>query len=594
MAQPQDIYTYIQSEEAKFQNPVNVIDGWEWNLLDHVQTSIFYKNGRLKTGNADDKPVKNIVLPILNLEYRAEDIDVKDINLYVDDSEYFHLSDLLKLYHDNVFVVENDIDTFIDEEKEEMIDLGGVLVKDVGGAKPDIVHLQDLAFCNQNNILKNPIGLKHLFSPDQLKEMESRGWGDSANGATATIDDVIALANQDKGDILGQDIKVYEIHGVLPKSYLEDGTEGYVRQFQVVTFYKDPTGDRKGVILFAKEEKENPFKLNKRDNIHNRALGRGGVEELFEDQVWTTYGRIHKKNLLDAASKMLTWTNDETLAAKHPSGLKNLNNLELITVAEGKTIGQIDTYPRNIALFDKWDEEIENHARSTGAAQEAIMGEQPNANTPFKSVEFQAAESHSLHKYRIGKHAKFIEELYRDWFIPYMIKKITQGAKFLSELPLEKLQEIADRVSTKEANKAVKDMILRGEVVPPEAVEARKQLARDEFMKKGDKRFIEILKDEFKGLPIKVKVNVSDKQKAMAQYTDKLVGIFRQIIASVNPQTGQSLLDDPRLGKLFNDILESGGLSPIDYGYKPQAQQLLQAPPQAPQMEVNNPAMMAA
>lgn len=579
--QPNNIFDYITQQEAKMNDFVEVIDGWHWNLKDHVQTSIFYKNGQLKTGNLDDKPVKNIVLPILNLQYRAEDIDVKDIQLYVEDPDLYHLSFLVKKYHDDVFVVENDIDTFIDEEKEETIDLGGCLVKDIGKAKPDIVHAQDIAFCNQNDILSNPIGIKHLFSPDQLKEMEERGWGQEKNGATATIDEVISLAGADKGDILGNDIKVYEVHGTLPKSYLKEGEEGYSRQFQIITFYKDANNDRKGIVLFAKEEAKNLFKFNKRDNIHNRAEGRGGVEELFEDQVWTTYGQIHKKNLLDAASKIIIKTTDDTLAARHPSGLKSMDNLEFITLAPNTDAGQMDTYPRNIALFDRWAEELEVHARSVGAAQEAIMGDQPPANTPFKSVEFQSAESHSLHNYRIGKHAKFLESVYRDWFIPHIIKEITKGKKFLSSLSLDEMQDIADKYVIKETNKLIIEKILNGELVDKDEIENQKIVLREEFMKGGNKRFIEILKDEFKGVEVKIKINISNKQKQMGQYTDKLVNIFRQIISSVNPQTGQSILDDPRLGKLFNEILENSGLSPIDYGYKkvePQPAQLQTQP----------------
>ena len=578
---PYTIYDYITQEEAKMNDSVDVVDGWQWNLKEHVNTSVLYKNGRLKSGNYDDKPVKNIVLPILNLEYRAEDIDVKDIQLYVDDPDKNYLSFFIKKYHDDVFVIENDVDTFIDEEKEEHIDLGGVLVKDVGEALPDIVRMQDIAFCNQNNIIKNPIGIKHLFSPDQLKDMEVRGWGDSSNGATATIDEVIELANADKGDILGQDIKVYEVHGVLPKAYLEDNEEGYVRQFQVVTFYKDANGDRKGVKLFAKEEPKNIFKLFKRDNIYNRALGRGGIEELFEDQVWTTYGRIHKKNLLDAASKMITWTDDETLSAKHPSGLKNLNNLELLTVAEGKKVGQVDTYPRNIALFDQWDLELETHARGTGAAQEAIMGEQPPSGTPFASLQLQSAESHSLHNYRIGKHAKFIEEMYYDWFIPHMSKEIKKGAKFLSELSMEEMQDISEKIATKRINDMQKSIILSGQIVDPVDMETQKAKIMEEWKKDGNKKFIEILKDEIKDLPIKVKVNVSEKQKRMGVYVEKLTNVFRQIIAT--PQ----VLQDKNIANLFNKILEASGLDQMDFSAQP-------SQPMPAQLPANQPAPVMA
>jgi len=50
-----------------------------------------------------------------------------------------------------------------------------------------------------------------------------------------------------------------------------------------------------------------------------------------------------------------------------------MKNLEIVQVQEGAKIGQIDNYPRNIALFDKWNEELEIHARSTGAAQEEFQ-----------------------------------------------------------------------------------------------------------------------------------------------------------------------------------------------------------------------------
>lgn len=569
MATPTTIFEFIKEQEGKYEIPVKVINGWDWSMKDHINTSTLYKNGRLKTGNTDDKPVKNIVLPILNLQYRAEDIDVKDIDLYVEEDDKFHLSFLLKKYHDDVFVVENDIDTFIDEEKEEMIDIGGVLLKDVGEAKPEVIYAQDIAFCNQNDILGSPIGILHLYSPEQLKEMEKNGWGDRSNGATHTIDEVIQLAYEEKGDISGSDIKVYEVHGLLPDIYLSDEysyekTKTFSRQIHIVCFYKDDQGNRSGIVLFRKKSAKNRFKFNKRDKIHNRALGRGGVEELFENQVWTNYNQIQKKNLLDAASKVLLQTDDEGLKGRHPTGLRSLKNLEIVTVADGKKVSQIDNYPRNLVLFDKWNEELEIHARSTGAAQEAISGEQPNAGTPFRSLEIQSMESHSLHKYRIGKHAKFLEEVYRDWFIPYMVKKITNGTKFLSSLSLEEMQEISKNLVEREANKLIVEKILNGELINRDEIEAFKEQEREKFMR-NNKKFIEILKDEFKDVNIKIKINISGKQKNLQLWTDKLVNIFRQIIGSVNPQTGESILSNPSFAKLFNQIIEASGLSPLDF-----------------------------
>ena len=68
---------------------------------------------KLKTGKNDYKPVKNITRPILNLQHRTEDIELKDVQIYVNDADKYHLSFLVKKYHDDVFVQENDLDTFL-------------------------------------------------------------------------------------------------------------------------------------------------------------------------------------------------------------------------------------------------------------------------------------------------------------------------------------------------------------------------------------------------------------------------------------------------------------------------------------------------
>ena len=93
------VYDYILSEEANFSTiPVEIVDGWAWQMKRHIKVSTLYKNSQLETGKLEgtpnEKPVKNIVLPLLNLRYRAEDIDVKDVVLYVDDPDeyYFHSS----------------------------------------------------------------------------------------------------------------------------------------------------------------------------------------------------------------------------------------------------------------------------------------------------------------------------------------------------------------------------------------------------------------------------------------------------------------------------------------------------------------------
>ncbi len=216
------------------------------------------------------------------------------------------------------------------------------------------------------------------------------------------------------------------------------------------------------------------------------------------------------------------------------------------------------------------------------------MGEQPASGTPFRLQELITAEAHSLHEYRKGKIAAFVEKIYRERIIPGIVSEINKGQEFLAELDIDELQGIADAIVINEVNNLVKERILNGELIEKEEVEQYKQNVRDNFTKNGNKKFIKIFKDEMKDSPINVYVNVAGKQKNLAGMTDKLVNVFRQMLSTYNPQTGTfAIFDDPRMSKLFNEIIEYSGLSPIDFYQKPKQkeQQLSTNQPQANQLQ---------
>lgn len=566
-----DIYSYILAEESNYKKAIDINDVWKWSMADHIKTSVLYAHSQLLTGKSDFKPVKNITRPILNLQHRTEDIELKDVQLYVDDPDKFHLSFLVKKYHDDVFAIENDLDTFFDELNVSRIDFGGGLSKKLNKPCPEVVPLQSIAFCDQTDMLSGPIGIKHYYSPDQLLDMEKVGWGKEENGATITLQQLIKLSREEKrndstlqkAETPGRYIEVYEVHGNLPKRFSDPNDDSglYETRIYICAYYqkKDST-EKTGVILYTAPERESPFKLIKRDPVHGRALGFGGAEELFEAQVWVNYDMIRMLEMLDAASKTIlgaTGPNSSTIAQRNK--VKDMDNLEIIDLGPDSDLKQIDTFPRNRQLFDKDVSEWEAHAQQMGAANDSIMGEPPTAGTPFKLQELVTQESRGLHEYRRGQYAKHLEEIYTDWIIPHIQKKITEGAKFLSELSLEELQYVTECLVRNEANKKIKQMVLEGEVPTEEEIDLFKEVVKEEFKQKGAKHFIEILKGEFKNTPLAVKVSIKGKSKDLAGRTDKLVNIFRQVIS--NP----AVLQLPPIAKIFNNILESAGLDPVDF-----------------------------
>ncbi len=579
-----DIFTFIQEQENAYKQPIPLNGsasgngsrgggsgswGWNWSMNDHINTTFLYANSQLTTGKTDWKPVKNITRPILNLQHRTEDIEMKDVQIYVNDSDKYHLSFLVKKYHDDVFVIENDMETFLDELNVERIDYGAGLSKQLNKPRPEVVPLQSISFCDQTDMLSGPIGLRHYFSPDQLLEMKSVGWGDPANGATQTLEETILLSREEKvkdGTLTktpGRYIEVREVHGNLPKRFADPSFTGedYETRIFIVAFYKpEDTEDEKGIILYTQLEPESPFKLIKRDPVFGRALGFGGAEELFESQVWINYNMIRKQRMLDAASVTLLKSTDPTIAAKHPSGLKNLKNLEILDIAPNTDLSQVDTFPRNMALFDRSDEEWETHAQRMGSANDTQLSDNPPSGTPFALQDLVTNESQGLHNYRRGQFAKHIEEIYNDWIIPHIQRKITQGSKFLSELSLEEMDYVVEKLVTNKFNEMMVEKTLNGEIVSPEEREFFKEQVRDDFKKKGSKHFIEILKGEFKRVPLAVKVSVAGKSKNLAQNTQNYVNLFREI-RSTDPQ----LFKIPAIASIFNQVIESAGLDPVDF-----------------------------
>ena len=595
------IYDYITGAEIAFSQPVNLL-GWEWSMADHLKTSFFYKHGRLLNGNDDETPVKNITKPILNMQYWAEDIDVKDIVLYIENPELHHLSFLVKKYHDDVFLRENNLDSLLDELNQSRIDYGGGLVMDTGQARPKRMELETIAFCNQSNMLTSPIGFKMYMSPSDLQDMEAQGWGDKSKGATHSVEEAITLSRSQPGAESPGNIKnptqdtneyvqVYVVVGNMPQSYLDDSqSDKYAYQMQVVCFYqKDDSGvseQKQGITLLAVKCK-NPFKLIKRDEVFGRALGYGGAEELFEAQAWTTYNEIQKKEMLDAAAKIVHITDDEEFAKRNHS-LKGITNNEVLLVGEQKTVRQMDTYPRSIALLENSVNEWQAHAQEAGGAPNPLMGKEPVSGTPFALQNLVVQTGKSSHDFRRGQYAKFIEEVYRDFIIPYIIKEITKGKEFLSSLSLEEMETVSEKIINIEANKKITEMILNGQQINPEEMEVFKQTTKEAFMKDNE-HFIKILKDELKDAKLNIKINVSKKQKDLGAMTEAVSNIMRQALSTYDPNTKTfTIFDDPRMSKLFNQILEYSNMSEIDFNsYKPQVEQPQATPQVAPQEIIN-------
>lgn len=566
------IYSYIKEEESRFNTEeIHVFENWKWNFKNHVQMSLSLKHGKFVQGeNNWLRPFKKVIAPILNLRYRAEDIELKNINLYVENDTHQVATFLLKKYHDEVYVKEHDLDSFFDEMGIENIDLGGVLVQK-GKDVPEVMPLQFIAFCDQTDIMGGPIGFKYYFSPSKFRKMADVGWGDEKNGANITLDELIVLAQfekeplgrtgQKKNKTTGKNIEVYIVRGNLPEAYLKDNDnmDDFYEQLHIVAFYKNDKEKNIGVTLYRKKADEEDLMFFTSDKIRGRALGSGGAEELFNEQIWTNFLEIHKTNLLEAASKVPLYTDDDGFANRNK--IQDMENLEITTIAEGKRIGQIPTAaPGNIALFEREINDWYRNAQLVGVATDPLLGQHSPGMT-YRGQQGLIQQGLEQHEYRRGKFAKFIEKIYRTWIIPELKKEILKGRKFLANLSSDEFQWVTDRLAENYANYTRNEQVLNGEL--PEDKDMLVQKFKEDYSKKGNKQKLEILKGEFKDAEIKLDIDVAGKQKNLGEYHDKLLSIFQ--LAFANPQGFQQVLQIPGMGKTFSDVLEVMGISPVDF-----------------------------
>jgi hypothetical protein len=288
---------------------------------------------------------------------------------------------------------------------------------------------------------------------------------------------------------------------------------------------------------------------------------------------------IRKKEMLDAASKIIMQTTDPAIVARHPSGLKDLNNLEIIEKAPNTEFGQVDTFPRNYQLFSNSVNEWEQYAQGVSFATDALLGENPNSGTPYKLQESLVIQGKTTHEEDVREYASFIEEMYQDWIIPEIQKQLAKGVKFLSELSNDELEWVLERIANNQVVKQQTEMVLNGQI--PTDKEILKTKILEQWRNKGNILPLEILKDELKNTTIKVKVSVAGN-KDLAAMTDKLTNIFRQVL--VNPQ----VLNDPRANKIFSKIIEFSGLNPIDFQAPKPVQQIVPEQIQN-QMQIQKP-----
>lgn len=585
--QDHNVYSYIQSEQNSWgMVRVPLTNSKDWNMKEHIERCLNVSNGWFHQGKNDGLRASNdIVTPIIDVAFHSENFDVKDIVPYVDDISQSRKSFLVKKFHPG-WAKKYQLDTFIDEVVETSVIYDLVLVKDINNVRPEVVKLQDIAFCDQTDILSGPICLRHEYSISDLLSFKGKWDNDKIDEVIimAKASKKVSTANNQEVKTPGKYIECFELSGSLPESWLIDGGDPnkYVDSMFIVNYYTTSDGNKQGITLYKGKDKKltDKFKALKIDTVRSpgRACGRSLVERLFDPQVWSHYSAIKIKKMLDSAVNLIQTDSEEY-------GNKKISSLKENTVLKhepGRPLTRMDMQLQNVQPVKDFQDQQETRARLLGSASEASLGINPSAGTPFALQSLIAERGDSMHIYRQGKIATFFSDvLYPEMILPYLVADMNKGQNFSEELTLDELQDVANDIAIVASNERIKDLILQGQVVTKEQQTLMMDIVREGFKKGGDRKFFEIVKDDIKDIPVKVRVNVAGKQKYLARNAEALSNLIRQIM--VAPEAFKMI---PGLGKAYNQLIESSGMNPIDFSEivmpEEQAAPLPMQPPAAP------------
>jgi hypothetical protein len=289
------------------------------------------------------------------------------------------------------------------------------------------------------------------------------------------------------------------------------------------------------------------------------------------------------KDHLDLASKLIFQTSDGNFVGQNAlSSIETGDILIFNPNNGGSPLTQINNGSHDIGTMQNFMNQWMAVGNQGVNVSESQMGATPPSGTAWRQTEALLQESRSLFELMTENKGLAIEEMMREFIIPYLKKQMDNKDEVMAILDDYQIKQVdsayVPREVVKRANKKVKmdilskspEDIISGNLMTPEmqaGMMAEEQMSiQSELNSYGNQRpfkpdemdektWKQALKDLEWDLEVDVTSEAKDSQNIMATLTTVL-----QTIAS-NPM----ILQDPNAKLLFNRIIETaGGISPIE------------------------------
>jgi len=550
----------------------------DFSLSENINKIDAYINSRHTSGDTDsmgrEKPFFNIVTAAINIWYRATDIDRKNIKVKATKEADITAAFLATIALQQWMRKEN-FGIFLNEWGRTLARYGSAVTKfvDSGDKLYPLVIPWNRLIVDQVNF-DDDIQIEVLeMTPAQLKAKK----GYNQDIVDQLLDNLVARETLDKTkkDNKTNFIKVYEVHGEMPVSYLTGDMKDenkFTQQMHVLTFLagKDSTTFDDYCLYKGREEKS-PYMITHLIKEDGRTQAIGAVEHLFEAQWMQNHTVKAIKDQLDLSSKLIFQTSDGNFVGQN--ALSAIESGDILIHAVNQPLTQVANSSHDIGSLQSFGQQWKVLANEIVGVSESMMGNAAPSGTAWRQVEALLQESHSLFELMTESKGLQLEEMMKTYVLPHLKKQLNNTDEISAILDSYQLTKIDSKYIPKEANKRLArkliDTILNtGEV--PSVTEQDKQFHMDEVTKElneqgnqrffspdeaGEKTWNEVLKDLEWNLEVDVTGEQTDNKADMAT----LATVFQTI--SNNPE----ILKNQQGKMLFNKILlKTGTVSPIE------------------------------
>lgn len=527
-----DIGELVRKTESDFTDGTTHSSKYvDFNISEDINKIYAYLDSKHTSGDSDsagrEKPFFNIVLARRNIWYRATDIDRSNIKIRPTKSQddvgallaTVHLQDwmrrenfgqFLNLWGINSAGFNESVLKFV-EKKNKLI--------------PSVVPWNRI-ICDSIDFANNPkIEILEMTEAQLRKHKEyDQELVDELCDAVSARE---TLEGQDK-DNNSNYIKLYEIHGELPLSYLtddEDDADEYVQQMHVITFLASKEkGDYDDFTLYSGKESKDPYMLTALlPEVDGSIALRGSVKTLFDAQWMQNHTAKAIKDQLDLASLLIFQTSDPTFVGQN--ALTSLQNGDILIHRTNEPLTMLNN-KADIAALQGYAGQWKQLGDEITGVSDAMLGIAPKSGTAWRQTEATLQENHSLFELMTENRGLDITKMMHEHVLPFLKKQMDTTKEIAATLEANDITKIDARYvknsAIRAANKMITEKILNGEEVTKDEqalfTAGHAQSTQEGLQQQGNQRFFKpsdlddkTWKQIFKDLEWDIEVDVTNE-----------------------------------------------------------------------------------